>query len=154
MHFVKKIKFNKLMQVSESYTFNVTTTLRDDPPYFIDWIEGPSNEQHFLHHLLDIVYKELDRGDWIILDNCRIHKTKLTPHIIEEFNEAGIIYCLLPKYSPELNPPEKVFAKTKGILKRSTYRARYTNLLDAILASYEHITVSDMISFYKFSNYF
>jgi len=89
----------------------------------------------------------MDNGDWLILDNCRIHTTKfaekLTTRLKEDF---GITYCLLPKYSPELNPPEKVFAKTKGILTRS----RYDTLLEATISAMDKITMSDMISFYKF----
>jgi len=70
---------------------------------------------------------QMDNGDWLILDNCRIHTTKFSDK--------------LTKYSPELNPPEKVFAKTKGILKRSTYRSRYDTLLDATIAAMDKITI-------------
>jgi len=91
----KKISDRKYLEENIDYYSKYLLAISDvnaenifafDESRYDDWIDGCSNERYFLHHLLDIVYTQLDRGDWIILDNCRIHTTLLTPHIFNYCN--------------------------------------------------------------------
>ena len=54
----------------------------------------------------------------IILDNYRVHKTKLVQKIAEILN---INLIFLPPYSPDLNPIEDVWRKIKGIISINNY---------------------------------
>lgn len=54
----------------------------------------------------------------IVLDNYRVHKTKLVQKIAEILN---INLIFLPPYSPDLNPIEDVWRKIKGIISINNY---------------------------------
>jgi transposase len=54
----------------------------------------------------------------IVLDNYRVHKTKLVQKVAEILN-INLIY--LPPYSPDLNPIEDVWRKIKGIISINNY---------------------------------
>ena len=64
------------------------------------------------------------RDDIVVLDNLGSHKGKAVRHAI---NAAGARLLFLPKYSPDLNPIEQVFAKLKGLVRKAAPRT-----LDAV----------------------
>ena len=47
----------------------------------------------------------------VIMDNAVIHHMQL---VIEAINSVGALVRFLPRYSPDFNPIELVFAKIKG----------------------------------------
>lgn len=55
----------------------------------------------------------------IVLDNYRVHKTKLVEKIAEILN---INLIFLPPYSPDLNPIEDVWRKIKNILSNNHFK--------------------------------
>ena len=55
----------------------------------------------------------------IVLDNYRVHKTKLVEKIAEILN---INLIFLPPYSPDLNPIEDIWRNIKGIISRNNYK--------------------------------
>ena len=55
-------------------------------------------------------------GDVVILDNLGSHKGKAVRQAIRAVG-ARLMY--LPKYSPDLNPIEQVFAKFKTLLRKA-----------------------------------
>ena len=57
----------------------------------------------------------LCKGDVVILDNLAVHKS---PKVAELLRARGAWALFLPKYSPDLNPIEKVFAKLKTLLRK------------------------------------
>ena len=63
----------------------------------------------------------LKPGDIVIIDNLGSHKGKAVRQAIRA---AGAKLFFLPKYSPDLNPIEKFFAKLKHWLRKaaSTHR--------------------------------
>ena len=61
----------------------------------------------------------LQPGDVVILDNLGSHKGKAVRRAIRM---AGAKLIFLPKYSPDLNPIEQVFAKLKGLLRKAAAR--------------------------------
>ena len=58
-------------------------------------------------------------GDVVILDNLNVHKN---PRAAEALAERGAWFLFLPKYSPDLNPIEMVFAKLKTLLRKAKAR--------------------------------
>jgi putative transposase len=77
----------------------------------------------------------LKPGDVVILDNLGSHKGKAVRQAIQR---AGARLLFLPKYSPDLNPIEQVFAKLKTLLRKAGARS-YGAVSDAtakILAKY------------------
>jgi transposase len=53
------------------------------------------------------------------MDNLGSHKRKAVRQLIRS---AGAKLFLLPKYSPDLNPIEQVFAKLKHLLRKAAAR--------------------------------
>ena len=77
----------------------------------------------------------LKPGDVVILDNLGSHKGKAVRKAIRD---VGARLVFLPKYSPDLNPIEQVFAKFKTLLRKAGART-YEAISDAcgkILAQY------------------
>jgi transposase len=58
-------------------------------------------------------------GDIVIMDNLGSHKGKAVRQLIRS---AGTKLLFLPKYSPDLNPIEQVFAKIKHFLRKAAAR--------------------------------
>ena len=56
----------------------------------------------------------LSPGDIVIMDNLGAHKAKAVRATIRS---AGAKLLVLPQYSPDLNPIEKLFAKIKYHLR-------------------------------------
>ena len=65
----------------------------------------------------------LRQGDIVIMDNLGSHKGKAVRALIRS---AGAKLFFLPKYSPDLNPIEQVFAKLKHLLRKAAARTAET----------------------------
>jgi putative transposase len=96
--------------------------------------QGSTNAKWFNEWLEHHLCKELSPGSTIIMDNAAFHKTKETKEIIER-HQHHLLY--LPKYSPDFNPIEKVFAVIK---KRRQYAEPNTSL-DYLVKTYENYLV-------------
>lgn len=78
-------------------------------------IDGPINGQSFLAYVEQALVPTLTPGDVVIMDNLGSHKGKA---IRQAIRRAGAKLLFLPKYSPDLNPIEQVFAKLKTLLRK------------------------------------
>jgi putative transposase len=97
--------------------------------------DGPINGERFLAYVEQFLVPTLKPGDVVILDNLGSHKGKAVRNAIRT---AGAHLLFLPKYSPDLNPIEQVFAKLKTLIRKVGART-YDALCDAaarILATY------------------
>ena len=61
----------------------------------------------------------LSSGDVVVMDNLGSHKGKAVRRLIRA---AGAKLFFLPRYSPDLNPIEQVFAKLKTLLRKTDPR--------------------------------
>jgi putative transposase len=61
----------------------------------------------------------LKPGDLVIMDNLGSHRGAAVRKTIRS---AGAKLILLPKYPPDLNPIERVFAKLKHLLRKAAAR--------------------------------
>jgi transposase len=89
---------------------------RIDAPWLID---GPIDGQSFLLYVEKVLVPTLKPGHIVIIDNLGSHKGKAVRQAIRA---AGAKLFFLPKYSPDLNPIEKFFAKLKHWLRNAAKR--------------------------------
>jgi transposase len=54
-----------------------------------------------------------DRPCVVVLDNYSVHHSQATKDALPELTEAGVSFCYLPPYSPELNPIEPIWRQVK-----------------------------------------
>jgi len=85
---------------------------RIDAPCLFD---GPINGERFRAYVDQFLVPTLKPGDVVILDNLGSHKGKAVRKAIRD---VGARLVFLPKYSPDLNPIEQVFAKFKTLLRK------------------------------------
>lgn len=97
--------------------------------------DGPINGDRFRAYVEQFLVPTLEPGDVVILDNLGSHKGKAVRGAIRH---VGAHLLFLPKYSPDLNPIEQVFAKFKTLLRKAKART-YDAISDAcanILSQY------------------
>jgi transposase len=97
---------------------------RIDAPWRLD---APINGELFLTYVEKVLAPTLGPGDIVIADNLSSHKR---PAVRRAIRGVGARLFLLPKYSPDLNPIEQVFAKFKHLLRKAEARTR-----DAVCAA-------------------
>jgi putative transposase len=90
---------------------------RLDAPWLLD---GPINGERFLTYVEKVLIPTLCPGDIVIIDNLGSHRGKAIRRAIRA---AGAKLFFLPKYSPDLNPIEQVFAKLKHLLRKAAARS-------------------------------
>jgi putative transposase len=86
--------------------------------------DGPINGERFRAYVEQFLVPTLKPNDIVILDNLGSHKGKAVRKAIRD---VGARLLFLPKYSPDLNPIEQVFAKIKAFVRNAAPRT-----LDAI----------------------
>ena len=89
---------------------------RIDAPWLL---EGPIDGESFRIYVEKVLVPTLRAGDIVIMDNLGSHKGKAVRQLIRA---AGAKLFFLPKYSPDLNPIEQVFAKLKHLLRKAAAR--------------------------------
>ena len=84
-------------------------------------LDGLVNRESFLAYVEQALAPTLKPGDLVMADNLACHKS---PAVRRAIRKAGARLLLLPKYSPDLNPIEQVFAKLKHLLRKAAARSR------------------------------
>lgn len=97
---------------------------RIEAPWVLD---GPINAESFRTYVETVLVPTLRPGDIVIMDNLGSHKGAAVRRAIRA---AGAKLIFLPKYSPDLNPIEQVFAKLKHLLRKAAVRT-----VDAVCAA-------------------
>jgi putative transposase len=106
-------------------------------------IKGPINGQRFLIYVEEVLVPTLRPGDIVIMDNLGSHKSDAVRKAIRK---AGAKLIFLPKYSPDLNPIEQLFAKLKHYLRKAQERSA-----DAVCSAIG--TILDTITQQECKNY-
>jgi len=91
---------------------------RIEAPWLLD---GPINAERFRTYVEQVLVPTLRPDDLVLMDNLGSHKGIAIRHAIRN---AGARLFLLPKYSPDLNPIEQVFAKLKHMLRKAAARSQ------------------------------
>ena len=84
-----------------------------------DLIEGPIDGDSFRLYVEKVLLPTLRPGDIVVMDNLGSHRSKTVRQLIRS---VGAKLFFLPKYSPDLNPIEQVFAKLKHFLRKAAAR--------------------------------
>jgi putative transposase len=90
---------------------------RIEAPWVLD---GPINAEAFKTYVEKVLVPTLQLDDLVIMDNLGSHKGKAVRRAIRS---AGAKLFFLPKYSPDLNPIEQLFAKLKHWLRKAAKRS-------------------------------
>jgi transposase len=112
-------------------TMTFVAALRHDriaAPWLLD---GPIDGDTFTIYVEKVLLPTLKPGDVVIMDNLGSHKGKAVRQLIRS---VGAKLFFLPKYSPDLNPIEQVFAKLKHLLRKAAART-----VEAIFAAVSQI---------------
>ena len=90
---------------------------RIDAPWLLN---SPINGEKFQAYVEKVLVPTLRPGDIVVMDNLGSHKSKA---IRQAIRAAGARLFFLPKYSPDLNPIEQLFAKLKHLLRKAAARS-------------------------------
>ena len=132
--------------------WNTTTFLaalrhdRIEAPWLL---EGPIDGESFRIYVEKVLLPTLRPGDIVIMDNLGSHKSKAVRELIRS---VGAKLFFLPKYSPDLNPIEQVFAKLKHLLRKAAARTLET-ICAAIGAGLEAFTPEECANYFRNSGY-
>ena len=83
------------------------------------------------------------------MDNLSSHKRGRVRELIES---RGAALRYLPPYSPDLNPIELVFSKTKQLLRSLALRTK-DSLWRSMQGVLDAVTVSDAVNCYRHTGY-
>lgn len=95
-------------------------------------IDGAMNSSTFVAYTEQCLAPALRPGDVVVMDNLSSHKNDAVREAIES---ADATLWLLPPYSPDLNPIEKLWSKVKAWLRRveaRTFEAIGVALVDVL----------------------
>lgn len=112
-------------------------------------IEGPIDGESFRTYVERVLLPTLCQSDIVIMDNLGSHKGKAVRGLIRS---TGAKLLFLPKYSPDLNPIEQVFAKLKHLLRKAAARSVETvcTAIGEILSTY---TPAECANYFSNSGY-
>jgi transposase len=83
------------------------------------FLDSPIDGDNFRLYVEKVLLPTLRPGDIVIMDDLGSHKGKIVRQLIRS---AGAKLFFLPKYSPDLNHIEQVFAKLKHSLRKAAAR--------------------------------
>lgn len=119
---------------------------RVEAPWLLD---GPIDGESFQTYIEKVLVPTLHPGDIVVMDNLGSHRGKIVRRLIRA---AGAKLFFLPKYSPDLNPIEQVFAKLKHLLRKAEARS-----VDAICTAVGQLlgsfTPTECANFFKNAGY-
>ena len=119
---------------------------RIEAPWLLDC---PINGHRFLAYIEMVLLPTLRAGDLVIMDNLPSHKRRAVRQLLRA---AGAKLLFLPKYSPDLNPIEQVFAKLKHLLRKAATRTREA-VCAAIGRLLDSFTAEECGNYFKHSGY-
>lgn len=112
-------------------------------------VEGATTGDVFVAYVEQVLVPALRPGDVVCLDNLSAHKVAGVRAAVERMG-ASVLY--LPRYSPEHNPVELLWAQVKRVLR--TVAARTAEALDAaITAALRAVTVEDVQGWFRHCGY-
>lgn len=91
-----------------------------------------------------VLVPSLRPGQIVVLDNLSVHKSARAKALI---HAAGGQLVFLPTYSPDLNPIEQAFAKTKQALRRVGARS-WESVVAAVGETLRTVTAADARAFF------
>jgi transposase len=112
-------------------------------------VDGAMTSELFLAYVDQVLLKELNKGDVVVLDNLSCHRQEAVREAIEE---AGCTVLYLPAYSPDLNPIEMAFSKLKRLLRKAAART-VEALWDAIGRLLDQFSPEECANYIRHAGY-
>lgn len=112
-------------------------------------IDGAMDRNAFESYVETQLAPSLNKGDVVILDNLKLHKSLKAAQALKE---RGAWFLFLPRYSPDLNPIELAFSKLKAHLRKAEART-YDALWQAIGNICNLFQPEECWNFFKAQNY-
>jgi transposase len=131
------------------HTMTFLAALRHDRITAPWLLEGPIDGDSFAAYVEKVLLPTLRPGDIVIMDNLGSHRGKNIRRLVRS---AGAKLFLLPKYSPDLNPIEQLFAKLKHLLRKAAARTVET-VCAAIGELLGAFTKKECANYFKNSGY-
>ena len=107
-------------------------------------VRGAVDRCVFEAFVAQVLVPSLHPGQIVVLDNLSVHKSARAKALIEA---AGCQVVFLPTYSPDFNPIEQAFAKTKQALRRVGART-WEGVCAAVSDALTTITAADARAFF------
>jgi transposase len=111
--------------------------------------DGPINGERFLAYVTKFLIPALKPDDIVVADNLGSHKGKAVRNAIRS---AGARLLFLPKYSPDLNPIEQVFAKIKTLVRKAE-PTTFDAVSDALKNALAEIPPSECANYLRHAGY-
>ena len=111
--------------------------------------EGAMDTEMFRAYVKHVLVPELNPGDIVVMDNLSCHKDVLARELIQQ---VGAHVWYLPAYSPDLNPIEKMWSKSRACLRMIAARSQdalYQAIADALSA----VTTSNIKGWFQSCGY-
>ncbi len=112
-------------------------------------IEGAANGVAFEAYVEQVLVPSLVKGQIVVMDNLRVHKSARVRQLIEE---QGCQLLFLPAYSPDFSPIEETFSKVKAFLRRTKARTQEA-LQEALTQALLTVTSQDAQGWFKHCGY-
>lgn len=112
-------------------------------------IDRPMTGHIFRQWLTEHLIPEMQPGSIVVCDNLPAHKVAGIRQCLEE---AGMGLLYLPPYSPDFNPIEQVFAKTKALLSRAAPRS-FDAICDALKDILDRFSPAECANYLRHSGY-
>jgi transposase len=134
------IKIHKKSKI----TYTIISAISNKKVIYNKIIKGSSDSIQFKDFLINVVNK-LDSSKYLLMDNARIHHSKIIHEYMQTTNHI-IIYNV--PYCPEYNPIEMVFSKLKSIINKKD-NSNQLKLHKNITNAFGKILKRDLNNFYK-----
>jgi len=112
-------------------------------------VDGGTSTEVFLTFVEQFLAPTVLPNDIVVLDNVGAHRAGL---VRKALAALGVRVRYLPPYSPDLNPIEMCFSKTKNLLRAAKARCRDT-LDKAIARAFDAVTPIDCAGWIAESGY-
>lgn len=127
----------------------MTSLHNPDVPLFYEISDGTITAELFRNFVAEAaVAGRIPEGSVLIWDNARVHMEAETMRQIDEILAlVGASRANLPKYSPEFNPCELVFAEVKCYLRN--HSRPFANLPDRMVEAFESVSYKNLLKYYQ-----
>lgn len=109
--------------------------------------EGSNTAEDFLESVKIFLEMEIfEPGDYLIVDNASVHLAQnILPQLQVICNQNQIYLKLLPTYSPELNPAERIFAQVKNWIRNHRSNRPFC---EDLIEAFATVSIVNVISYY------
>jgi transposase len=103
----------------------------------------------FEAYVEQVLLPTLGPGDVVVMDNLAAHKVARITALIEA-QQVKVLF--LPPYSPDFNPIENMWSKTKALVRAVEART-FESIVEAVGKALKKVTMDDCRGFFKNCGY-